>query len=148
MFMFTKRVQDPVLYNVVEVTIVNYVLKIGWHYFVEMFIHCAKKPPSTRCSDDNKSIGSSVPVVSRWLWREKHTFLEVAIMVVTWWIMAFLHSDVLHVFCVMFADKNECAENNGGCQHLCVNTDGHYHCACRPGYKLHQNSRDCIGKSC
>ena len=31
-------------------------------------------------------------VVSRWLWAENRTFLEVASMVVTWWIVAFLPS--------------------------------------------------------
>ena len=41
---------------------------------------------------DNRSIWSSVPVVSRWLWPGNRTFLDVASMVVTWWIVAFLHS--------------------------------------------------------
>ena len=41
---------------------------------------------------DNQSVGSSVPVVSRWLWPWNRTFLEVANMVVTWQIVAFLHS--------------------------------------------------------
>ena len=43
------------------------------------------------------SEGSSVPVVSRWLWPVNRTFLEVASMVVTWWIVAFLRSE-----CVLF----------------------------------------------
>ncbi|CAL8097727.1 unnamed protein product [Calicophoron daubneyi] len=38
---------------------------------------------------------------------------------------------------VFFTDRDECAENNGGCQHLCRNTIGSYHCACRPGYQLY-----------
>ncbi|KAA0194649.1 Metalloendopeptidase [Fasciolopsis buskii] len=38
---------------------------------------------------------------------------------------------------VFFTDRDECAENNGGCQHICRNTIGSYHCACRPGYKLY-----------
>ena len=36
--------------------------------------------------------GSSVQVVSRWLGPGNRTFLEVASMVVTWWIVVFLHS--------------------------------------------------------
>ena len=36
---------------------------------------------------DNQSEGSSVPVVSRWLGPGNKTFLEVASMVVTWWIV-------------------------------------------------------------
>ena len=35
------------------------------------------------------SEGSSVLMVSRWLWPGNLTFLEVASMVVTWWIVAF-----------------------------------------------------------
>ncbi|KAA3681817.1 uncharacterized protein DEA37_0009101, partial [Paragonimus westermani] len=38
---------------------------------------------------------------------------------------------------VFVTDLDECADNNGGCQHLCRNTIGSYHCACRPGYKLY-----------
>ena len=37
--------------------------------------------------------GPSVPVVSRWLGPGNRTCLEAASMVVTWWIVAFLHSD-------------------------------------------------------
>ena len=44
------------------------------------------------CLCDNQSVGSSVPVVSRWLWPGNRTFLEVASMMVTWWIMAFSRS--------------------------------------------------------
>ena len=49
--------------------------------------------PFTRWhSGDNQSGGLSVLVVSRWLWPENRT-LEVANMVVTWWIVAFfLHT--------------------------------------------------------
>ena len=39
-------------------------------------------------SGDNQC-GSSVPVVSRWLWPGNRTFLEVASMVVTWGIVDF-----------------------------------------------------------
>ena len=44
-------------------------------------------------SGNNQSVGLSAPVVSRWLWPGNRTFLEVASMVVTWCIVAFLHSD-------------------------------------------------------
>ena len=40
------------------------------------------------CSGDNQSVGLSVLVVSRWLWSGNRIFLEVAGMVVTWWIVA------------------------------------------------------------
>ena len=43
------------------------------------------------------------------------------------------------------SDINECAVNNGGCQHSCVNTDGSFSCECLPGYSL-VNNTNCSGK--
>ena len=43
-----------------------------------------------------KNVRSSAPVVSRWLWPGKRTFLEVVSMVVTWWIVAFLPSAYIY----------------------------------------------------
>ena len=40
---------------------------------------------------DDPTLWLSVPVVSRWLWLENRTFVEVAGMV-TWWIVFFLRS--------------------------------------------------------
>ena len=44
---------------------------------------------STRLSGDNQCAGSSAPLVSRWLGPGNRTFLEVASMAVSWWIVAF-----------------------------------------------------------
>ncbi|CAI4229546.1 unnamed protein product [Auanema sp. JU1783] len=33
-------------------------------------------------------------------------------------------------------DKNECMKDNGGCEHICVNNQGSYKCACRDGFDL------------
>lgn len=43
-------------------------------------------------------------------------------------------------------DINECSVNNGGCEHGCENTMGGFECFCHPGYRLHWNKKDCIGK--
>lgn len=43
---------------------------------------------------------------------------------------------------------DECAINNGGCQHECVNTIGSYMCTCHNGYMLHENQRDCKEGGC
>lgn len=50
---------------------------------------------------------------------------------------------------MQYLDLNECKDgNNGGCQDLCVNTVGSFHCACSwSGYQLHPNMVDCVGKS-
>ena len=61
---------------------------------------------------NNESEGSSVPVVSRWLWPGNGTFLEVASVVVTWWRVAFLHSVCVPLFnccyCQMRISKTCC----------------------------------------
>ncbi|XP_051907425.1 bone morphogenetic protein 1-like isoform X2 [Hippocampus zosterae] len=47
-----------------------------------------------------------------------------------------------------FSDMDECSQENGGCQHECVNTMGSYRCQCRSGYTLHDNKRDCKEAGC
>ncbi|XP_055611221.1 tolloid-like protein 1 [Uranotaenia lowii] len=49
---------------------------------------------------------------------------------------------------VYFTDVDECAVNNGGCQHECKNTVGSYACSCRNGYTLHENGHDCKEGGC
>lgn len=49
---------------------------------------------------------------------------------------------------VFFADLDECAVNNGGCQHDCINTVGSYVCTCHNGFVLHENQRDCKEGGC
>ena len=40
---------------------------------------------------------------------------------------------------------NECDLNNGGCDYSCINTVGSYHCECRDGQTL-VNDTLCTGK--
>lgn len=47
----------------------------------------------------------------------------------------------------LFSDINECSVNNGGCEQGCENTLGGFECHCHPGYKLHWNKKDCVGKT-
>ncbi|XP_042905263.1 bone morphogenetic protein 1 [Parasteatoda tepidariorum] len=49
---------------------------------------------------------------------------------------------------LFFTDKDECATNNGGCQHICKNTIGSYACSCHNGFVLHENLHDCKEGSC
>ncbi|XP_017746917.1 PREDICTED: signal peptide, CUB and EGF-like domain-containing protein 2 isoform X8 [Rhinopithecus bieti] len=44
-------------------------------------------------------------------------------------------------------DVDECLENNGGCQHTCVNVMGSYECCCKEGFFLSDNQHTCIHRS-
>ena len=37
---------------------------------------------------------------------------------------------------MILIDINECAINNGGCEHVCTNYVGNYTCSCNSGYAL------------
>ena len=43
-----------------------------------------------------------------------------------------------------FADINECLPDNGGCDHICVNTDGSFQCSCNTSYVLAVDNKTCI----
>ncbi|XP_054258423.1 tolloid-like protein 2 [Macrosteles quadrilineatus] len=49
---------------------------------------------------------------------------------------------------VFFTDMDECATDNGGCQHECRNTIGSYSCWCHNGFTLHENGHDCKEGGC
>ncbi|XP_060534565.1 protein tolkin-like [Cylas formicarius] len=42
------------------------------------------------------------------------------------------------------AEYDECVRTNHGCEQMCVNTLGSYHCACNPGFELHSDSKSCV----
>ena len=35
---------------------------------------------------------------------------------------------------IIVTDTNECLASNGGCQHICINTNGSFYCTCQNGY--------------
>ena len=41
-------------------------------------------------------------------------------------------------------DIDECADDNGGCHHDCINTPGSHICECDPGYELHVDLKMCL----
>lgn len=47
-----------------------------------------------------------------------------------------------HIVC--FIDINECLSDNGGCDHVCVNTIGSMHCSCNASYLLAADNKTCI----
>jgi len=54
-----------------------------------------------------------------------------------------LVGDLLDKYCEVDEDINECAEDNGGCQDICVNVMGAYYCECSEGYTL-VDSTECV----
>ena len=51
-------------------------------------------------------------------------------------------------FCFSFSDNGTCGSNKGGCDQICVQTDGGYYCQCEAGYVTDPaHPRKCIGKS-
>ena len=43
-------------------------------------------------------------------------------------------------------DLDECARNNAGCSHTCLNTLGRAFCLCPPGFMLGTDWKTCHGK--
>ncbi|KAI8489552.1 hypothetical protein Bbelb_327190 [Branchiostoma belcheri] len=42
-------------------------------------------------------------------------------------------------------DIDECANANGGCEHVCTNTDGSFQCSCHLGQTLNGDGKNCDG---
>ena len=51
------------------------------------------------------------------------------------------------IIVTIHTDVNECAFDNGGCQHDCINSGGSYRCECQQGYILQSDGMSCEGKS-
>lgn len=43
-----------------------------------------------------------------------------------------------------FSDINECLTDNGGCNHICVNTQGSFECSCNNSYILVADNKTCV----
>ena len=60
------------------------------------------------------------------------------------------HTNSIHYHynfvCHFTSDVNECNDNNGDCEHTCINSEGSYSCSCNSGYSLDSNERYCSGK--
>ena len=60
-----------------------------------------------------------------------------------------LVNDIEEQFCttnkIISVDINECSDNNGGCEQMCINTHGSFYCDCDVGYSLLPNGKSCSG---
>ena len=48
---------------------------------------------------------------------------------------------------ILFSDIDECAVDNGGCDHTCSNKPGSFECQCKDGYLLSDDGKLCNGKN-
>ena len=44
----------------------------------------------------------------------------------------------------IYTDTNECLTNNGGCHHICTNTEGSFKCSCNTSYILAADNKTCM----
>ena len=51
---------------------------------------------------------------------------------------------VKHLLFNNISDIQECAIDNGGCDHNCTNVAGSYNCSCNPGFQLQADGKTCL----
>ena len=50
------------------------------------------------------------------------------------------------VYMLLLTDIDECEDNIVGCEHNCINIDGHYRCTCESENALATDLHNCLGK--
>ena len=60
--------------------------------------------------------------------------------------MMVLHPVLCLLLYFMPLDDLECDIDNGGCNQICINTIGSFHCNCAEGYLLNDNGFSCDGE--
>ena len=55
--------------------------------------------------------------------------------------------DIASLFHIIIIDIDECLNNNGSCEDICINTEGSFYCQCSTGLALSADNRTCEGKN-
>ncbi|MED6231597.1 hypothetical protein ATANTOWER_032275 [Ataeniobius toweri] len=71
--------------------------------------------------------------------------LGLSSALLVWWPLDVCGSDLLRI-CLGSRRAVTCNYGNGGCQHICEDTDTGPVCGCHQKYALHSDSKTCIGK--
>ena len=82
----------------------------------------------------------NVVVVERWpLMQFRLHFLDITF---NWCLLSAAHA----INRLYSTDDDECAAVNGGCDHVCFNTNGSFACSCHLGYFLDSDGKTCRGR--
>ena len=61
----------------------------------------------------------------------------------------YIHTDLATVWrfvlILLTLAENECEDDNGGCEHICRDSQYSYTCECEAGYQLSANGKSCYG---
>lgn len=66
---------------------------------------------------------------------------------IVWFMYLLVYFKIFEAMQKIFVDINECVFVNGGCEDICVNTIGSYHCNCGGDAILAENGLACKGRS-
>ena len=64
--------------------------------------------------------------------------LATTMILLKWTALVWLVKIILNVI-ILNVDIDECSIANGGCEDVCINTNGSFYCLCLPGFQLKNN---------
>ena len=92
----------------------------------------------------NIMITKSIITQSRNVYAQ-HILHTIIVATINSFIYALLYMIYNAIYVSILTDVNECKRSNGGCDHICTNTNGSHQCSCRDGYSLAEDNSHCVG---
>ncbi|XP_070535196.1 dorsal-ventral patterning protein tolloid-like [Ptychodera flava] len=95
-------------------------------------------------TEDKTEEGSLLSSGSAGQKKNQQTFLKVFVSIIA---MVIVFGSI--VFAVVYVQKassgaNQCAKQNGGCEHLCRSYGDFFNCSCHSGYTIADDGKSCI----